>query len=311
MDVNNAFLHGEVDRDIYMEQPKGFESKTHPQYVCKLRKAVHGLKQALRAWYDKIGEFLVQSGYQVTPADSSLFVKKQQEKISIVLVYVDDLIITRDDEEEINSIRENLSIRFQMKELGELRHFLGLEVERIPMSTKVRKGYSPKPNIRLCAEEGKELANSTMYRQLVGNLIYLTMTRLDIAYAVGVVSRYMQRPKKPYLEAVRRILRYIKGTIDYGLLYRKGEACELRGYCDADYAGDHDTRRSTTRYAFNLGSAVVSWCSKRQPTVSFSTTEAEYRSVAMAVQESTWLMQLMNNLHQPTDYGVDLYCDNQ
>ncbi|KAL5549787.1 hypothetical protein UlMin_005018 [Ulmus minor] len=308
----------------------GFQSQDHLEYVCKLRKALYGLKQAPRAWYGKIAEFLTQSGYSVTPADSSLFVKANEGKLAIVLVYVDDLIITGDDEVEILRTKENLSVRFQMKELGQLKHFLGLEVDRTqegiflcqqkyakdllkrfgmleckPISTPME------PNAKMCAHEGKDLEDATMYRQLVGSLIYLTLTRPDISYAVGVMSRYMQNPKKPHLEAVRRILRYVKSTIDYGLLYKKGEDCKLVGYCDADYAGDHDTRRSTTGYVFKLGSGTISWCSKRQPTVSLSTTEAEYRAAAMAAQESTWLIQLMNDLHQPVDYAVPLYCDNQ
>ncbi|KAL5537363.1 hypothetical protein UlMin_046142 [Ulmus minor] len=143
------------------------------------------------------------------------------------------------------------------------------------------------PNAKMCAHEGKDLEDATMYRQLVGSLIYLTLTRLDISYAVGVMSRYMKNPKKPHLEAVRRILRYVKSTIDYGLLYKKGEDYKLVGYCDADYAGDHDTRRSTTGYVFKFGSGTISWCSKRQPMVSLSTTKAEYRAVAMTAQEST------------------------
>ncbi|WMV44899.1 hypothetical protein MTR67_038284 [Solanum verrucosum] len=127
---------------------------------------------------------------------------------------------------------------------------------------------------------------------------------------VGVVSRFMQKPKKPHLEAIRKILRYVKRTIDYGLFYMKRASCKIIGYCDADYAGNHDTRRSTTGYVFNLGSAAVSWCSKRQPTVSLSTTEAEYRAGMMAAQESTWLNQLMKDLHQPLKDIVPLYCDN-
>ncbi|RVW59276.1 Retrovirus-related Pol polyprotein from transposon RE1 [Vitis vinifera] len=141
------------------------------------------------------------------------------------------------------------------------------------------------PNAKMCEHEGKDLKDATMYRQLVGSLLYLTLTRTDISYAVGVMSRYMQNPKKPHLEAVRQILRHVKGTIDYGLLYKKGEDYKLVGYCDADYAGDHDTRRSTTGYVFMLGSGAISWCSKRQPTVSLSTMEAEYRAAAMAAQE--------------------------
>ncbi|BFG28414.1 hypothetical protein CerSpe_146880 [Prunus speciosa] len=243
---------------------------------------------------------------------------------------MDDLIITGDDEEEIHQTKENLSIRFQMKELRQLKHFLGLEVDRTqegifqcqhkyakdllqkfgmleckPISTPME------PNVKLCTYEGKDVEDATMYQQLVGSLIYLTLTRPDISYAVGVMSRYMQNPKKSHLDAVRRILRYVKSTIDYGHLYKKGEDCKLIGYCDADYAGDHDTRRSTTGYVFKLGSGTISWCSKRQPTVSFSTTEAEYRAAAMAAQEITWLTQLMNDLHQLVDYSVSLYYDNQ
>ena len=129
MDVKNAFLHGEFDKDIYMEQPRGFESKIHPEYVCKLKKDLYGLKQAPRAWYGKIGEFLVHSDFKVAPSYSSLFMKTKDGRLAIKLVYVDDLIITGDYSEEIQRTREILSVRFQMKKLGELKHFLGLEVE--------------------------------------------------------------------------------------------------------------------------------------------------------------------------------------
>ncbi|GKV08051.1 hypothetical protein SLEP1_g19738 [Rubroshorea leprosula] len=267
MDVKNAFLHGEIDREIYMEQPCGFEDKRHSEYVCKLKKALYGLKQAPRAWYGKIAEFLVQSGYSMTVADSSLFVKTRGNKVAIVLVYVDDLIVTGDDIEEILQTKENLSVRFQMKELGELKHFLGLEVDRTkegiflcqqkyasdllkkfgmleckPISTPMEM------NARLCSHKGKDLTSATMYRKLVGSLIYLTLSRPDISFAVGVVNRFMQNPKKSHLEAVRRILKYVKGTLDYGILYKSGTECKVVGYCDADYAGCHDTRRSTTGY---------------------------------------------------------------
>ncbi|KAF7841954.1 Retrovirus-related Pol polyprotein from transposon RE1 [Senna tora] len=163
------------------------------------------------------------------------------------------------------------------------------------------------PNTKMCAHEGKDSEDAMMYRQLVVSLIYLTQTRPDLSFAVGLMSRYMQSPKKHHLEAVRRILRYVKSTIDYVLLYKKGGDCKLVGYCDADYAGDHDTRRSTTGYVFKLGDGAIPWCSKRQPTVSLSTIEAEYRAATIAAQESTWLVQLMKDLHQLVDYAVPLY----
>ncbi|KAF7834575.1 Retrovirus-related Pol polyprotein from transposon RE1 [Senna tora] len=246
---------------------------------------------------DNDEESMTHSPWQtVAPADSSLFVKIVGKKLAIVLVYVDDLILTGDCEEESLQTKENLSVRFQMKELGQLNHFLGLEIDRSEEE---------------CAHEGKDLEDVTMYRKLVGSLIYLTSTRPDISYAVGVMSRYMQNPKKPHLEAVRRVLRYVKNILGYGILYKKDGDCKLGGYCDADYAGDHDTRRSTTGYVFILGYGAVSWCSKRQLTVSLSSTEAEYRAAAAGTQESTWLIQLLKDLHQPIEYAVPLYWDNQ
>ncbi|XP_024042735.1 uncharacterized protein LOC112099555 [Citrus clementina] len=203
-----------------------------------------------------------------------------------------------------------------MKELGQLKHFLGLKVGRTQEGIFLcHKKYSRdllkkfgmleckpistpmEPNGKMCAHEGKDLEDATMYRQLVDSLIYLTLTRPDISYAVGVMSRYMQNPKKTHLEAVRQVLRYVNSTINYGLLYKKGEDCKLVAYCDADYSGDHDTRRSITGYVFKLNFGTISWCSKRQPTISLSATKAEYRAAAMAAQGSTWLIQLMNDLH--------------
>jgi hypothetical protein len=193
-----------------------------------------------------------------------------------------------------------------MKELGELKHFLGLEVETIQEGMflcqykyvkdlleiygmiECKSLTTPmEPNAKLRAGEGKNLDDTTMYRQMVGSLIYLTLTRPDITYVVGVASHHMQNPKKPHLEVVKKILRYVKSTLDYDILYQKDGVCQITGYCDADYARDCDTRRSTTGYVFSLGSGAVSWCSKRQPTVSLSTTEAEYRAAVMAAREST------------------------
>lgn len=131
MDVKNAFLHRELDQEIYMNQPMVFQSKDRPKYVCKLRKALYSLKQVSRAWYDKIAKFLIYSGYLMTSANSSLFVKENGRKLAIVLVYIDDLIITGDCEGQILQPKENLSVRFQMKELGQLKHFLGLEVDQM------------------------------------------------------------------------------------------------------------------------------------------------------------------------------------
>lgn len=322
MDFKNAFLHGEMEWEIYMDQPMGFQNKEHPGYVCKLRKALYALKQSPRACYGKIAEFLTQSGYLVTSADSSLFVKVDGGKLAIVLVYVDDLIVTGDDEEEISQTKENLSVRFHMKELEQLDHFLSLEVDRTQggiflhqqkYSRDLLKKFGMlckpiptpiEPNAKMCAHEGKDLEDVAMYRQLVGSLIYLSQTRPYIPFAVGVMSRYMHKPKKQHMEIVRRILKYVKSTFDYGLLYKKCEECKLVGYCNSDYAGDHDTHRSTTSFVFKLGDGAISWGSKRKPTMSLSTTEAEYRVAAVAAQESIWIMRLIKDLQQLIGYTV-------
>ncbi|KAK9063785.1 hypothetical protein SSX86_017657 [Deinandra increscens subsp. villosa] len=216
-----------------------------------------------------------------------------------------------------------------MKDLGKLSHFLGLELkyekealilhqQKYSVDLLVRFGMLDcKPintpmdtTVKLSIDRGKELEDPTMYRQIVGSLIYLTLTRPDIAFEVGVLSRYMQKPRKPHLDAIRRVLRYVKATLGFGVRFNRGEKLELKGFCDADYAGDLDTRRSTTGYVFMLGQAAVTWCSKRQPTVSLSTTEAEYRAAAMAAQEIVWLKLVLGELKQQADMKVTLYCDN-
>ncbi|KAI3826790.1 hypothetical protein L1987_00846 [Smallanthus sonchifolius] len=275
MDVSNAFLYGDLDRVIYMDQPDGFISQEFPNHVCKLRKALYGLKQSLKAWFGKIGEFLEINGFVPTQADTSLFVRTEGDRMAVVLVYVDDLIIIGDLVHEIAQLKDNLCTRFLMKDLGVLKHFLGLELNyesdgillhqrKYVFDLLVKFGMeSCKPtrvpmesNLALRADEGKELEDVTMYRKIVGSLIYLTLTRPDISYAVGVLSRFVQSPRKPHLDAVRLVLR------------------------------------------------------KRQPTVSLSTTEAEYRAATMAAQECVWLVQLLKELNQKLDDKVTIFGDN-
>ncbi|KAL0345462.1 UNVERIFIED_CONTAM: Retrovirus-related Pol polyprotein from transposon RE1 [Sesamum radiatum] len=230
MDVKNAFLYGELNREIYVNQPMGFLSPDHPEYVCKLEKTLYWLKQAPRAWDGKIAEFLTHGGYLMTSANSSLFIKAKERKVlCLYVVYVDD----GDYEEEVLQTKENLSVRFQMKELGHLKHFLDLEVDHCETGMflhqqkysrdllkkfgllKCKSISTPvEPHTKMCAHEGQDSEDATMYRKLVGSLIYLTLTRPDISFAVGVMSCYMQNSKKSHLEVVRRILRYMKGTLN-------------------------------------------------------------------------------------------------
>ena len=166
-------------------------------------------------------------------------------------------------------------------------------------------------NLKLKKDEGKPLKDAKKFRQLVGSLIYLTITKPEISYCVGVVAQFMQNPRSYHLDAAKRILRYVKGTISHGLLYKNCDKFLLSGFVDADWAGDSNDRRSTTGYCFDIGSAVVSWCSKKQDTVALSSSEAEYVAATMAAQECVWLKRLIGDMLSNVDYPVQIKCDNE
>jgi hypothetical protein len=206
MDVKNVFLHGDL-QEVYMEQPPGYVDQTRPNLVCRLKKTLYGLKQALRAWSDKIGQYLVTNGFQTSNANFSLYVKKTDHGIIVIVIYVDDLIITRDSDAYIFDLKKLLKQKFEMKDLGELRYFLGIEVVQSPKGiwllqrqyalNKLSKygmmGCKPisiplEQNVKLSANEGDLVEDTTMYRHIVGSLIYMTIIRPDLSYAVGMVS---------------------------------------------------------------------------------------------------------------------------
>ena len=330
LDVKNAFLYGELDKEIFMEQPLGFKSREHPDYVCKLKKALYGLKQAPRAWYGKLAQFLQFCGYVPSNSDPSLFFKKNGGVHVVVLLYVDDMIITGSDDAEIARLQEDMSVRFEMKKLGELNNFLGLEVERVKDGIFVgQQSYARRiverfgvhegktrttsmdVNIKLKRDEGSLLPDPRPYRSLVGSLLYLTITRPDLAFAVGLVSRFMQEPRKPHLEAAKKILKYVKTTLGMGLMYKYNAKVSLHGFTDADFGGDLDDRKSTSGYVFLCGDTSISWCSKKQATVSLSTIEAEYKASTLAAQECIWLRRLLEDLLEPINKTVAIYRDNQ
>jgi hypothetical protein len=213
MDVKNAFLHGNLQEEVYMEQPSGYVDQTHPNLVCRLKKALYGLKQAQRAWLDKIGQYLVTTGFQTFNADFSLYVKRTDHGIVVIVIYVDDLIITGNSDADISDLKKLLKQKFEMKDLGKLHYFLGIEVIKSPkgiwllqrqyalnkLSEYGMTGCKPisiplEQNVKLSADEGDLVEDTTMYRRIVGNLIYMTITRPYLSYAVGVGSQFMQTP---------------------------------------------------------------------------------------------------------------------
>jgi transposase InsO family protein len=331
LDVKSAFLNGELKEEVYLEQPEGFVQKGQEHLVCKLKKAIYGLKQAPRSWYIKIDTFFNQKGFVKSQSDPNLYVKKDKEgNICLISLYVDDLIITGNACKLIAEIKNQLSQEFEMKDLGELHYCLGLEVWKQSGKTMITQSKYVKEilnrfnmsdckvstipleqNVKLCSQDGTKDADGTLYRQLVGSLNYLTTTRPDISYAVSILSQFMAKPNESHWKAAKKVLRYLKGTMNFGLLYTDKFDVQLAGFSDSDWAGNPDDRRSTTGYAFNIGSGVVSWSSKKQPTVSLSSTEAEYKAMASATCEAVWLRRILEDVGEKQTEPTKVYCDNQ
>ncbi|KAJ8772626.1 hypothetical protein K2173_027803 [Erythroxylum novogranatense] len=328
LDVKNAFLHGFITEDIYMDQPPGITDPKYPNHVCKLQRALYGLKQAPRAWFDRLSTFLIDYGFVCSLADPSLFVQHTSTGILVLLIYVDDMLLIGSSMALVQTFLQVLSTEFSMKDLGPLHHFLGIQVHSTETGLHLnqsRYAYSileraqmvdcqpmPTPLVQRVdlTSDATPLSDPTHFRGLVGSLQYLTLTRPDLSYSVNFVSQFMQHPTMSHFKCLRRILRYLKGTIHYGLSFSTDTSLVLSAFSDADWAGCPTTRRSTTGYCTFLGSNIISWCAKKQQTVARSSTEAEYRSLAHAAAELTWLGYILDDLRiQPTRPPV-LYGDN-
>lgn len=329
LDVKNAFLHGNLNETVYMHQPMGFKDPTRPDHVCLLRKSLYGLKQAPRAWYQRFADFVATIGFTHSKSDHSLFIYCRGIDIAYILLYVDDIILTTSSDALRCSIISLLSAEFAMKDLGQLSYFLGIAVTRTNNGLFLsqqkyaeeileRAGMTackpcPTPidtKGKLSAKSGDPYDDPTKYRRLAGALQYLTFTRPDISYAVQQVCLFMHAPKIEHMESLKRILRYVQGTIDYGMHLYTSSIHSVLSYTDADWGGCPDTRRSTSGYCMFLGDNLISWSSKRQPTISKSSAEAEYRGVANVVSESCWIRNLLLELHCPIQKATLVYCDN-
>jgi len=311
-----------------MKIPPGFANEQTLGKVCRLKKSLYGLKQSPRAWFDRFRRAVCDMGYSQCNGDHTVFYKHQGSHITILAVYVDDIVITGDDVEEIKKLKERLGKAFEVKDLGPLQYFLRIEIARSPKGIILSQrkyvldllaqtgmlgcrpcGSPIDRNHQMCAESGDPV-NRERYQRLVGRLIYLCHTRPDICYAVSVVSRYMHDPRTGHMEAVYQILRYLKGTPGKGLWFKANQHLNLEGYCDADWASSKDDRRSTSRYFVFVGGNLVSWRSKKQAVVSRSTAEAEYRAMALALCEIMWLKGLLKELQVLKNETMLLHCDN-
>ena len=333
MDVKTAFLYGDVEETVYVTQPTGFEVKGKKNKVCKLVKALYGLKQSPRVLYNNtLAAYLKELGFEPIAADLSVFTNGT----TLVAIYVDDILIAGADKADIQRLKDKLNQKFEMTDLGACTYYLGMTVSRDRANRILRLGQTgytekfladhnmlssapaptPITSDKFHAAEDDFMATDTSrlnYQSAVGSLMYAMLgTRPDIAFAVSVVSRYASNPDEAHWKAVKRIFRYLSGTKDWHLVFR-GALKPLSGYTDADWVGDQDTRRSTSGYVFDVGSAAISWSSKRQPTVALSSCEAEYIGQTQATKEAVWLRGLLDQLNPSAKctQAVIIYCDNQ
>ncbi|CAN1152027.1 Retrovirus-related Pol polyprotein from transposon TNT 1-94, partial [Linum perenne] len=328
LDVKNAFLNGELTEEVFMSPPPGMDVG---RKVCKLKKALYGLKQSPRAWFERFTKAVISGGYYQCQSDHTLFVKHSKSgKLAILIVYVDDIIITGDDTEEIRRLKLTLANEFDLKDLGELKYFLGMEVARskhgIALSQRkyvldlLREtgmlGCKPadtpmESNKHLNNEDEVAPVNKEGYQRLVGKLIYLAHTRPDIAFSVSIVSQFMQNPNEEHHGMVMRILRYLKMSPGKGLLFRKHHQRHITVYTDASWAGELTERRSTTGYCTYVWGNLVTWRSKKQTVVARSSAEAEYRAVAHGIQEGVWLRRVLEELKVKNTEPIQMLCDSQ
>nr|KAJ0186081.1 hypothetical protein LSAT_V11C900483530 [Lactuca sativa] len=328
MDVKTAFLHGVLEEEVFLNQPPGFVDKDHPDYVYRLDKAVYGLKQAPRAWYETLTSYLLENGYRRGAIDNTLFIKNKGSDMVLVQIYVDDIIFGSQNETLSKEFAEIMSQRFEMSMMGKMTFFLGLEVQQQktgisicqskyisdllvkyslsdckPASTPVSK------TDKLHADPTGTDVNHSLYRGMIGSLLYLTASRPDIMFGTILCARFQANPKESHLMAVKRIFRYLKGTQNLALWYPRDSAFELYGYADSDYAGCNLDKKSTSGGCHFLGNRLIRWSSKKQTSVAISTAEAEYVAAGRCCAQLLWIQ------NQLLDYGfkfskTPIYCDN-
>jgi hypothetical protein len=282
LDVKSAFLHGVLEEEVYVKQPDGYVVKGKEDSVLRLNKALYGLKQAPRAWNMRLDSSLKKLGFKRCLCEQAVYTRGSGKDSVLLGVYVDDLIVTGNDPMEIEKFKQQMTGEFEMSDLGLLSYYLGIEVNQEEYLTIKQTAYAKKvldqfgmgecnetkypmePGLKLHEDKHGEKVDATNYRKMIGCMRYLLHTRPDLAYSVGVASRFMEKPTVLHLKAVKQILRYLKGTTELGLVYtQEGKEEMLTGYSDSDHGGDVVGRRSTGGMAFYLNDSLISWCSQK------------------------------------------------
>jgi transposase InsO family protein len=340
MDVKTAFLNGDLEEEVYMKQPEGFPSSDGEHLVCKLKKSIYGLKQASRQWYLKFHNVISSFGFVENIMDQCIYQKVSGSKICFLVLYVDDILLATNDKGLLHEVKQFLSKNFDMKDMGEASYVIGIKIHRdifqgilgLSQETYINKilkrfrmnDCSPSVapivkgdrfNLNQCPKNDleREQMKNIPYASAVGSLMYAQVcTRPDIAFAVGMLGRYQSDPGLDHWRAAKKVMRYLQGTKDYMLMYRRTDNLEVIGYSDSDFAGCIDSRKSTSGYIFMMASGAVSWRSAKQTLIATSTMEAEFVSCFEATSHGVWLksfisgLRIMDSISRP----LRIYCDN-
>jgi len=334
MDVKTAYLNAPIDCELYVDQSEGFEVKSisHGKLVCKLNKSLYGLKQSGRNWNSLLHTFFIENGFIQSSIDTCVYSKHVDNSIVIVLIWVDDIIVAASNDYLLCEVKDMLKNRFKMTDLGLLTWFLGtqfihyngsIKMNQTRYLTKLLEKYNMdncKPRstpceLKLNLDSDKVSDVCVQYREIVGSLIYaMTCTRPDLCWVVTVLSQRLADPSDEHCIVLKHVLRYLKGSLDYELCFTKcTDGLQLTGFSDASW-GSSDDRKSITGYCFTLNKdgPLISWKSKKQPTVALSSCEAEYMALAATTQESLFLTQLLHDIDMDCQYEpVTIFGDNQ
>ncbi|GMG36772.1 unnamed protein product [Ambrosiozyma monospora] len=330
LDVRTAFLNGTLPTPVYMSPPPGVNLGS-PDAVCRLIRSIYGLPNSPLCFYLKIHSVLVEFGLTRSTYEYGLYFKVSSTGILLVSLYVDDLALVSNDPALVAAVKAKLTSVFEMKDLGKVSNFLGMSVSQTPgrvsldlevYLTRLLQDFGMShcnpvatplpPSIDLASDTSPLLSDSSVYRSMVGKLIFACNTvRPDLAFSVSTLSRYLSSPREGHLTAAKHVLRYVKGTLHLKLVYRHSSSFKITGYCDADWAGDKSDRKSTSGYFFSISGAPVIWKSKKQHSIALSSTESEYISLSASVKDLLWLTQLLKTIHLQPQQITEIFEDNE
>ncbi|GJS21640.1 ribonuclease H-like domain, reverse transcriptase, RNA-dependent DNA polymerase [Tanacetum coccineum] len=330
LDVKSAFLHGDLKEEVYVTQPEGFIKRQDNGKVYRLIKALYGLRQAPRAWNIKLDNTLKSLDFKKCALEQAIYTKTSKDSTLLIGVYVDDLIITGTPKKEIDKFKAQMEEKFEMSDLGLLAYYLGIEVTQTNGDISIKQSaYASKilkeagmldcnetlipmdPGTRLTKINEGTMVNSTEYRSLIGCLRYLLHTRPDLSYSVGLLSRFMQEPREQHMKAIRQVLRYVKGTKDYGITYKHNGGNKIHGFSDSSYGVNTQEGKGTTGIIFYYGESPISWNTQKQATVALSSCESEFIAATAAATQALWLKRLLSKLTHSQEEKITIQVDNK